>query len=36
MMIVWTTGAGFNFSETQEVPSTPLQSKVPNLDQYDS
>ena len=31
MLVIWTTGAGFNFSEFYETPSTPLQSKVPNF-----
>ena len=31
ILVVWTTGAGFNFSETYETPSTPLQTKVPRL-----
>ena len=31
ILVVWTTGAGFNFSESYETPSTPLQTKVFHL-----
>ena len=31
ILVIWTTGAGFNFSETYETPSTPLQTKVTRL-----